>query len=107
MCSRWTSQENIPRVASRSIDPAVPDGHASTPTPRGAQLHALPTGIGVKPPYARVGHSWRGLLLRVFAATYPEGVAGLVYVDRPGLRSLEQNLACLQARLIVSKGTAS
>ncbi len=46
-----------------------------------AELRALLTKAGVKPPYVLVGHSMGGLYARVFAITYPEDVAGLVLVD--------------------------
>jgi pimeloyl-ACP methyl ester carboxylesterase len=32
-------------------------------------------------PYVLVGHSWGGLIARLFASTYPDEVAGLVLVD--------------------------
>ena len=73
------------------------DGHAPTPTHVARKLHALLTSLGVDPPYVLVGHSWGGLLIRMFAAIYPEEVAGLVYVDPTDPRSLEKNLAYLQA----------
>jgi pimeloyl-ACP methyl ester carboxylesterase len=73
------------------------DGQAPTATHVARKLHALLTGIGLDPPYVLVGHSWGGLLIRMFAAMYPEKVAGLVYVDPTDPRSLEQNLAYLQA----------
>jgi pimeloyl-ACP methyl ester carboxylesterase len=73
------------------------DGHAPTPTHVARKLRALLTGIGMSPPYVLVGHSWGGLLIRMFAAMYPGEVAGLVYVDPTDPRSLEQNLAYLQA----------
>ncbi len=43
---------------------------------REALLHA-----GVEPPYLLVGHSFGGVLVRVFAARYPDEVAGMVLVD--------------------------
>src|SRR4051812_45066494 len=36
---------------------------------------------GVTPPYVLVGHSSGGLNMRVYAARYPEEVAGMVLVD--------------------------
>jgi pimeloyl-ACP methyl ester carboxylesterase len=46
-----------------------------------ADLHALLTAADVPGPYVLVGHSYGGLLVRLFAATYPGDVAGLVLVD--------------------------
>lgn len=36
---------------------------------------------GIKPPYILVGHSFGGLVMRRYAAMYPEDVAGVVLVD--------------------------
>ena len=46
-----------------------------------ADLHALLTAAEVKPPYVLVGHSFGALYVRLYAATYPDEVAGLVLVD--------------------------
>jgi pimeloyl-ACP methyl ester carboxylesterase len=46
-----------------------------------AELHALLTAAEVPPPYVLVGHSFGGLTIRAYAASYPEDVAGLVFVD--------------------------
>ncbi len=41
-------------------------------------LHALLRAAAIPPPYVPVGHSVGGLLMRLYAASYPEKVAGLV-----------------------------
>ena len=46
-----------------------------------ADLHALLAAADVPGPYVLVGHSYGGLYSRLFAATYPAEVAGLVLVD--------------------------
>lgn len=46
-----------------------------------ADLHALLQAAGVPPPYVLVGHSTGGVMIRLFASTYPDEVAGLVLVD--------------------------
>jgi pimeloyl-ACP methyl ester carboxylesterase len=44
-------------------------------------LHRVLEQVGVEGPYVLVGHSMGGLMLRVFAQTYPDEVAGMVLVD--------------------------
>ena len=46
-----------------------------------ADLHALLAAAGEPGPYVLVGHSLGGLMVRLYAATYPNEVAGLVLVD--------------------------
>jgi pimeloyl-ACP methyl ester carboxylesterase len=45
------------------------------------ELRSLLAQAGARPPYILVGHSFGGLLIRAFAALYPQEVAGLVLVD--------------------------
>lgn len=56
-----------------------------TPTPQHvtARLRKMLQQIGAGPPYVLVGYSWGGVLMRYFAGSYPDDVAGIVYVD-PG-----------------------
>jgi pimeloyl-ACP methyl ester carboxylesterase len=56
------------------------------PMPRSAEsvitdLHALLRSAAVPGPYVLVGHSLGGLFVRLYAATYPEEIEGLVLVD--------------------------
>ena len=46
-----------------------------------AELRALLGGAGVAPPYILVGHSFGGLVMRLFAARHPGETAGVVLVD--------------------------
>ncbi len=46
-----------------------------------ADLHALLTRARVPGPYLLVGHSYGGMIVRLFASTYPSQTAGLVLVD--------------------------
>ncbi len=46
-----------------------------------ADFHALLQAADVSGPYVLVGHSFGGLLVRLYAATYPDEVVGLVLVD--------------------------
>lgn len=60
------------------------------PLPRNSQreaeeLHSLLQNAGVREPYLLVGHSLGGLNIQIFAANYPEQVAGMVLIDPPPL----------------------
>ena len=46
-----------------------------------ADLHALLDAAGVPGPYVLVGHSLGGVIVRQYAASYPDEVAGVVLVD--------------------------
>jgi pimeloyl-ACP methyl ester carboxylesterase len=46
-----------------------------------ADLHALLVAARVPAPFVLVGHSYGGLIARLFAGTYPGDVSGLVLVD--------------------------
>ena len=66
----------------------------SDPTPQpqtaaaAADLHALLGAAAIPGPYVLVGHSYGGLIVRLYASTYPAEVAGLVLVD--ALPAVEQ-----------------
>jgi pimeloyl-ACP methyl ester carboxylesterase len=44
-------------------------------------LHALLRAAAVPGPYVMAGHSFGGLVIRLYAATYPDDVVGLILVD--------------------------
>ena len=46
-----------------------------------ADLHTALAKAGEKGPYVMAGHSYGGLLARLFALTYPKEVVGLVSID--------------------------
>jgi pimeloyl-ACP methyl ester carboxylesterase len=46
-----------------------------------ADLYALLGAAGVPEPYVLVGSSFGSMVIRLFASTYPEEIAGLVLVD--------------------------
>ncbi len=46
-----------------------------------AELHILLTNAKIPKPYILVGHSFGGLNIRLYTDTYPQEVAGMVFVD--------------------------
>jgi pimeloyl-ACP methyl ester carboxylesterase len=47
------------------------------------EMRALFSNLGVSPPYVLVAHSLGGLFANLYARTYPNEVAGIVFVDSP------------------------
>jgi pimeloyl-ACP methyl ester carboxylesterase len=45
------------------------------------ELHALLAEADVRPPYVMAGHSWGAVLTRIYAAQYPQEIAGITLVD--------------------------
>ncbi|QRY60303.1 alpha/beta fold hydrolase [Sphingobacterium siyangense] len=45
------------------------------------KLHLILSSLEIKPPYLLVGHSLGGAFVRLFAAKYPDEIAGLVLID--------------------------
>jgi pimeloyl-ACP methyl ester carboxylesterase len=45
------------------------------------ELHTLLVNSGIEGPYILVGHSFGGIIVRLFAQNYPDEVAGMVLVD--------------------------
>lgn len=56
---------------------------ATPPSPQSTvrDLHELLQALGERAPVILAGHSWGGLLVRLYASTYPTEVAGLVLID--------------------------
>ncbi|MGD1069367.1 MAG: alpha/beta fold hydrolase [Bryobacteraceae bacterium] len=77
---------------------------------RGTALHAaedlarMLDGTGLRGPFILVGHSFGGLIVRLFQQRYPDRVAGLVLVD-PVVRS-EWRDAGEQRRRMLARGVA-
>ncbi|MEZ4564731.1 MAG: alpha/beta fold hydrolase [Thermomicrobiales bacterium] len=71
------------------LDAAPPDDRSrsdpipqpTTATAMVADLHALLTAAEAPGPYVLAGHSFGGLIARLYAATYPDEVAGIILVD--------------------------
>jgi pimeloyl-ACP methyl ester carboxylesterase len=89
-----------PGTLADPSDPATRSRSDPAPLPRTAQdvvtdLHALLRAARVPGPYVLVGHSLGGPFVRLYAATHPEEVAGLVLVDA----SHEEQNARLRALL--------
>ena len=66
-----------PGVPGRSDDVAMPRTAGNIV----ADLRALLVASGVPEPYVIVGHSFGGLIVRLYASTFPDDVLGLVLVD--------------------------
>jgi pimeloyl-ACP methyl ester carboxylesterase len=62
-----------------------------------ADLHALLRAANVRAPYVLVGHSFGGLLVRTYAAAYPNDVRGMVLVDSTHEEETSRWLALLPA----------
>jgi len=58
-----------------------------------ADLRRLLARARVEPPYVLVGHSYGGVLARVFAHLYPSETAGLVLIDTVGRDGRRRQLA--------------
>jgi pimeloyl-ACP methyl ester carboxylesterase len=61
----WSDPGAVPRTAGRIAD----------------ELRILLDRAGIEPPFVLVGHSFGGLVIRVFAGRHRADVAGLVFVD--------------------------
>jgi pimeloyl-ACP methyl ester carboxylesterase len=67
-------------------EPAFRSRSDPVPMPRTArdlvaELHTLLGAAGLAPPYVFVGHSLGGLLVRLYASTWPDEVVGMVQLD--------------------------
>lgn len=56
------------------------------------ELHAMLQNSNIPTPYILVGHSFGGLNVRLYAATYPDEVAGIVLVDASSENGFKFNL---------------
>jgi pimeloyl-ACP methyl ester carboxylesterase len=84
--ARFTRVCAYDRPGTTGDDPDHRSRSDPAPMPRDARamvadLHALLTAAAIPGPYVLAGHSFGGLVVRLFAATYPDEVAGLVLID--------------------------
>jgi pimeloyl-ACP methyl ester carboxylesterase len=68
--------------AGLGYSPSIPGVHDAADEI--ADLGRLLHRAGIRPPYVLVGHSYGGLLVRLFAHAHPEQTAGIVLVDAMG-----------------------
>ena len=68
------------RAGTGTSDPR-PTGMHVTSLVEAKELHDLLLGAAIAPPYVVVAHSYGGFIGRLFAATYPSEMAGLVLID--------------------------
>lgn len=71
------------KIVGTTIEPSRSTSVPQPITPKNAveDLHALLKAAQVPGPFVLVGHSYGGLIARLFAHTYPSQVAGLVLID--------------------------
>jgi pimeloyl-ACP methyl ester carboxylesterase len=78
--------------------------HRPTALAAAEELAVLLERAGIAPPFILVGHSFGGLIVRIFQQTFPEKVAGLVFVD-PVAR-VEWARATPQRKKTLARGVA-
>lgn len=76
--SKHTRACSYDRAGLGFSDPANAPGTSANAV---ADLAKLLRSANIAPPYVLVGHSYGGMNVKLFAATYPSSVAGLVLVD--------------------------
>jgi pimeloyl-ACP methyl ester carboxylesterase len=67
--------------AARALDPNAPPRSAPTCADRVAEIHRVITRASVESSFVLVGFSVGALWERLYAAHYPEGIAGMIIVD--------------------------
>ena len=83
----WSDAGPLPRTAGRIAD----------------ELHELLRRGDVRPPYVLVGHSFGGLVMRLFAARHRDEVAGLILIE-PAIPE-EWAAPSADSRALIQRGT--
>jgi len=66
------------------------------------ELHELLAAAQIPPPYVLAGHSYGGIVVRYFAARYPETVNGIVFIDAtPPVTLLSRQSGIRQPMMLV------
>jgi pimeloyl-ACP methyl ester carboxylesterase len=80
------------------------DSPRTPPTPEAliGDLRALLRTAGEEPPYILVGHSFGALIVRLYAATHPGDLAGMVLVDPALLAEWSESTA--DRRVLLNRG---
>jgi pimeloyl-ACP methyl ester carboxylesterase len=99
LVARFTTVLSYDRAGFGWSDPAL---HACTAADAAADLAALLDRCGANGPYVLAGHSFGGLIARVFEQRHPDRVAGMVLAD-PVVRS-EWREASGERRRMLARG---
>jgi pimeloyl-ACP methyl ester carboxylesterase len=78
--------------------------HRPTALAAAEELARLLERAGIAPPFILVGHSFGGLIVRIFQQTFPDKVAGLVLVDP--VSRVEWARASPQRKKMLARGVA-
>lgn len=70
-------------TAQNTVEPSRSTSVPQPTSPKDgvSDLHNLLKAAKIKPPYVLVGHSYGGLIARLYASTYSDEVSGIVLVD--------------------------
>lgn len=70
-------------IVNNTVEPSRSTSVPQPTTPKNGveDLHALLTAAKIPGPYVLVGHSYGGLIVRLYVSTYPNDVVGLVLID--------------------------
>jgi pimeloyl-ACP methyl ester carboxylesterase len=78
---RLAQHTSVIAYSRRGHGASAPSAAPGSPTESVEELHALLTALRVRGPILLGGHSFGGLLARLYVSRYPQDVAGLLLVD--------------------------